>query len=260
VGISALRANESGDNNTAVGNNALFHNTASYNTAIGDSALITNSTGLGNTAVGYQALMNNTDAGGNTAVGVAALFHKSGGARPPSHVTGNTAVGLFALYNNTGAFNAAVGDLALYNNTGASNIAIGSNAGRNLTTGNDNIDIGNVGVAGESKKIRIGEVGTHSAAFIAGIFTSTVTGSTVAVNGNGRLGVATSSARFKDEIKPMDKSSEAIFALKPVSFRYKKEIDALKAELKEQKSLIQKVSAQFAAIRSAAQLASNEAR
>src|SRR5205823_2157459 len=179
VGISALRANESGDNNTAVGNNALFYNTASYNTAIGDSALVTNSTGLGNTAVGYQALMNNTDAGGNTAVGAQALFHKSGGARPPSHVTGNT----------------AVGSLALYNNTGTLNIAIGGNAGRNLTTGNDNIDIGNVGVAGESKKIRIGEVGTHSAAFIAGIFTSTVTGSTVAVNGNGRLGVATSSAR-----------------------------------------------------------------
>src|SRR5437879_12775730 len=35
----------------------------------------------------------------------------------------------------------------------------------------------------------------------------------------------TSSARFKDEIKPMDNASEALFALKPVSFRYKKGID-----------------------------------
>jgi hypothetical protein len=34
-----------------------------------------------------------------------------------------------------------------------------------------------------------------------------------------------SSARFKDEIKPMDKASEALLALKPVTFRYKKELD-----------------------------------
>src|SRR5207248_9661862 len=114
-------------------------------------------------AVGAGALMNNTDAGGNTAVGAGALFHKSGGARPPSHVTGNTAVGLFALYNNTGAFNTAVGDLALYNNTGASNIAIGSNAGRNLTTGNDNIDIGKAGAAGEYARLRSGTQGPHHA-------------------------------------------------------------------------------------------------
>jgi septal ring factor EnvC (AmiA/AmiB activator) len=45
------------------------------------------------------------------------------------------------------------------------------------------------------------------------------------VNGNGKLGTMTSSERFKDEIKPMDKASEAILALRPVSFRYKKNID-----------------------------------
>jgi hypothetical protein len=48
----------------------------------------------------------------------------------------------------------------------------------------------------------------------------------VYVDIDGKLGTATSSARFKDQIKPMDKASEAILALKPVTFRYKKEIDS----------------------------------
>jgi hypothetical protein len=48
----------------------------------------------------------------------------------------------------------------------------------------------------------------------------------VFIDGNGKLGTLTSSARFKDEIKPMDKASESVLALKPVTFRYKKEIDA----------------------------------
>jgi hypothetical protein len=52
-----------------------------------------------------------------------------------------------------------------------------------------------------------------------------VTGTAVVVNGGGQLGVAASSARFKDAIKPMDKTSEAVLALRPVTFRYKKEID-----------------------------------
>jgi hypothetical protein len=47
----------------------------------------------------------------------------------------------------------------------------------------------------------------------------------VVVNSTGKLGVSTSSLRFKDEIKPMDKASDAILALKPVTFRYKKEVD-----------------------------------
>jgi trimeric autotransporter adhesin len=45
------------------------------------------------------------------------------------------------------------------------------------------------------------------------------------MNSNGQLGVAPSSKRFKEAIKPMDKASEAILALKPVTFCYKKEID-----------------------------------
>jgi uncharacterized coiled-coil protein SlyX len=90
----------------------------------------------------------------------------------------------------------------------------------------NNIDIGNVGVAGESKKIRIGTVGTQTAAFIAGIRGVIVaSGVGVIVGSNGQLGTVVSSERFKDEIKPMDKASEAILALKPVTFRYKRELD-----------------------------------
>ena len=47
----------------------------------------------------------------------------------------------------------------------------------------------------------------------------------VVVDSNGHLGTVTSSARFKDEIKPMDKASEAILQLNPVTFRYKHELD-----------------------------------
>src|SRR5437899_4724336 len=94
-----------------------------------------------------------------------------------------------------------------------------------LTTGSNNIDMDNAGVAGESGKIRIGKQGTQNSTFIAGISGVAVTGTTVVVSTNGKLGVATSSARFKEAIKPMDKASEAILALSPVTFRYKKDID-----------------------------------
>ena len=103
---------------------------------------------------------------------------------------------------------------------------MGFNAGLNLNTGNDNIDIGNEGVAGESDTIRIGTEGTQQATFIAGIDGVTVaSGVGVIVDSNGHLGTVVSSERFKDQIKPMDKASEAILALKPVTFRYKQELD-----------------------------------
>jgi hypothetical protein len=88
-----------------------------------------------------------------------------------------------------------------------------------------NIDIGNPGVAAESATIRIGVQGTQSRTFVAGISGSPITGTSVVVNSFGRLGTVASAQRFKDDIKPMDKASEAILALKPVTFRYKKEVD-----------------------------------
>jgi len=129
------------------------------------------------------------------------------------------------LYNNTGNNNTANGAFALLSNTGSNNIGLGNNAGVNLTTGDNNIDIGNAGVAGDASKIRIGKVGTQTATFVAGISGATVTGTAVVVNGAGQLGVAPSSQRFKEAIKPMDKASEAILALKPVTFHYKHALD-----------------------------------
>src|SRR4029453_5269848 len=139
----------------------------------------------------------------------------------------NTASGVQALQNNTtGSRNTADGVHALFNNTtGSFNIGFGFNAGVNLTTGDRNIDIGAFGVAGEAGTIRIGVQGTQTRAFVAGISGSPITGTSVVVNINGRLGTVASSQRFKDDIKPMDKASEAILALKPVTFHYKEEVD-----------------------------------
>jgi hypothetical protein len=199
----------------------VLHNntTGIENTAVGMGALYGNTTGGANTAVGFGAGVA-CDGGGNTAIGVQALFSTTGG--------GNTAVGVGALFSpHTGNNNTAIGVGALRNAyIGDDNIALGDGAGANLFTGDNNIYIYNLGIDGESNTIRIGTVGTHTATFIAGITGTAVTGAAVVVDANGQLGVAPSSERFKDEIKPMNKASEAILALKPVTFRYKKEIDA----------------------------------
>ena len=223
TGFQALNGNTTGSNNTANGNLALSRNTIGFeNTATGLEALFSNTTGTHNTANGSSALEANTTGTENTASGVLALGTNNGDF--------NTAMGYQALLNNTnGTQNTAAGFQALLNNTGSNNIALGSNAGTNLTTGSNNIDIGTLGVAADSAAIRIGTVGTHTKAFIAGISVSAITGTAVVVNSNGRLGVASSSQRFKDEIKPMDKASEAILALRPVTFRYKPEIDPERA-------------------------------
>jgi hypothetical protein len=235
IGFEALFFNTIGFNNTATGFAALEHNNGNDNTATGTFALLSNTTGFRNTATGVAALFNNKTGTDNTASGEAALsINTSGsnntaiGVRALSNATtahGNTATGAGALLSdNTGQQNTADGQNALFNNTtGSSNIALGFRAGFNLTTGSGNIDIGNGGVAGESGTIRIGSFQTRT--FIAGISGVPVTGSQVVVNSNGKLGVVASSARFKDAIKPMDKASEAILALKPVTFHYKKEVD-----------------------------------
>jgi hypothetical protein len=103
---------------------------------------------------------------------------------------------------------------------------LGFGAGEALTTGSNNIDIGNAGVEAEADTIRIGRQGIQTATFIAGISgTPLGAGVAVRVNGSGQLGTVPSSARFKQNIKPMDKVSEAIHALKPVTFHYKQELD-----------------------------------
>jgi len=218
-GAGALRFNTTGNDNTATGATALFLNTTGFNnTATGSRALETNNTGSENTADGHSALGFNLTGSNNTATGTVALLSNRTG-------NNNTADGQGALtFNSMGSNNTATGRNALsQNTTGSSNIAVGFRAGLNLTTGNDNIDIGNGGVAGESSTIRIGIFQTRT--FIAGIAGVAVTGSPVVVNANGRLGVSGSSIRFKEAIKPMDKASEAILALKPVTFFYKHDLD-----------------------------------
>jgi Chaperone of endosialidase len=237
VGWSSLRSDTTGQLNTAVGAGTLFANTGDSNTAVGAGALLSNTIGIRNTANGAFTLFSNTTGIENMANGNQALFNNTSGSE-------NTANGAFALYyNTTGHDNAANGQAALVNNTtgndntadgvtaldnnttGSNNIAVGSTAGFNLTTGDFNIDIGNNGIAGEAFTIRIGDMEVQTRAFIAGIFAVPVAGTGVVVASDGQLGVAASSQRFKDEIKPMDEASEAILALKPITFRYKHEID-----------------------------------
>jgi trimeric autotransporter adhesin len=255
IGVDALVSNTEGNYNTAVGYLSLFSNTTDYNTALGSLALYGNTSGAANTAIGFASLSSNVDGFANTALGRSALYSSIHAGYNTALGTNallsdtdgayNTAAGALALwYNTSGSFNMASGGYSLYlnttgsdnlaagyqalynNTTGSSNIALGGSAGLNLTTGSNNVDIGNKGVAGEAKTIRIGTKGTHTTTLIAGIAGKTVAaGVGVLIDTNGKMGTINSSERFKEAIKPMDTTSEAILALKPVTFRYKKELD-----------------------------------
>ncbi len=254
VGNTALGLNTAGHHNTAIGSGALDTNfSGNYNTAGGGAALLSNTSGRSNTANGFAALQTNDDGNENTATGFFALSSNTSGSQNTadgvnalySNVGGvaNTATGESALYSSFGNFNTANGWLALQNNTsgsnntacgvgtllgnttGANNIALGANAGRNLTTGSNNIDIGNEGAGSESDTIRIGTQGTQTKTFVAGISGAAIGGMEVRVNQNGRLGTAPSSQRFKEVIKPMGHASEVLLALRPVTFRYKPDVE-----------------------------------
>ena len=222
LGFDALANNTIGNYNAAEGFRALFANTTgAQNTATGSSALTSNTTGSFNTAYGVNALASNTVGSNNTAIGLRALSGTG---------SENTAIGVSALsFNHSGSQNTVVGLKSLYSLfEGNNNIALGYKAGFAVGGQNqqrdNNIEIGNVGDFFDNNTTRIGDVQT--ATFIAGISGATVTGPAVVVNlASGQLGVAPSSARFKEAIKPMDKASQAILALKPVTFRYKKNID-----------------------------------
>jgi trimeric autotransporter adhesin len=249
IGAKTLSADTTGAHNTAVGGQALLNNNGSYNTAVGENALVfntsggqnmalgqgalaNNSTGNNNTAMGFQALNANT-ASGNVAVGFQALKANSTSGFPQSDGTNNAigyqalvsnvsgddnqAFGFQALLLNTGSFNNAFGWEALRNlSSGNLNTAIGDGAGRNLTTGTGNVYIGasQGGVAVES-----------DTTYIRNVFNSVATARAVYVNSNNKIGTLLSTRRVKDDIKPMDKASEVILALKPVTFRFKKEIE-----------------------------------
>jgi len=203
-GIQALFRNTTGPQNTATGNGALNYNSnGSFNTADGANTLFTNTSGSDNTAIGASALTFNRTASENTGIGAAALADNRIGSQ-------NTVAGAKALQSGRAHANV---------------IALGYSAGSARGYGDFNeIWIGNVGTNAGFTKIRIGDVQT--ATFIAGIFGATVLGDAIPVNinSNERLGTASSSRRFKKEIQPMDKASEAVLALKPVKFNYKNDI------------------------------------
>jgi uncharacterized coiled-coil protein SlyX len=224
TGFEALNHLTAGNQNTATGLRALNSDiNGGFNTATGVYSLFSNTSGFFNSATGAYSLANNVSGTQNTANGYAALYRNT--------ADGNTATGFGALFRNTtGSDNTAVGDEALSNNTdGNSNTALGFNAGMDPGIGSNNIYIGDAGFAGDNNVIAIGGVSATGTAytdcFIGGIFGNPSPGSAVYIAADGHLSTTASSRRFKDEIKPMDKASEAIFALKPVTFRYKKEID-----------------------------------
>jgi len=244
VGAAALLLNTTASNSTAVGTDTLVNNAADDNTATGAFALSANTTGgtletvagvfeVGpNTAVGSHALERNVDGSANTAMGYNTLHSQVSGQVSTGfpQFAANTAVGFEALANVTGsaggenALNTAFGYQALFDFTdGTSNVAVGALAGTGLTSGIDNIYIGTgagAGLANESNHTYIQNINTNLQDFSAGVIDYV----TVDLD-TGLLGhtAVVSSQRYKDDIKPLAKSSEALFALKPVSFRLKKE-------------------------------------
>ena len=261
LGGQALFRNTDGGYNTAVGFDALFHNTSNYNTATGAFALFSTTTGTLNTATGVNALRSNTTGHYNTANGINTLYHNTTGSENTADGAGalftnttggaNTALGRQALFTNsignsntangyqalfgntTGSFNAAVGNFALlHNSTGYDNTGIGSEALWSNTTGLDNTAIGEEAgyyITG-SGNVAIGEAvlgtgGVNNTTWIRNVYASVASGRAVYVNADNKIGTLSSSQRYKDEIRPMAKASEAILSLRPVSFRYGKEVD-----------------------------------
>jgi hypothetical protein len=215
AGAGALTENTTGGANTAVGISALSQNTtADDNTAIGAVAPFDNTTGTQNTAVGSSALHDNTDGPNNTAIGFRALTGNTTGG-------GNAAIGSYALEDHTeGDFNTAIGFRALGANTsGNNNTALGTTAGFDIT-GSGNVCIGQ-GVSGQG--------GVSDTTWIRNVYSSVATARQVYVNSDNKMGTLSSSRRYKEDVKPMDTASETLFALKPVTFRYKKEIDRSRA-------------------------------
>jgi trimeric autotransporter adhesin len=210
IGWYSLSHATTGSYNTGVGAGALDLNDGDENTATGVGALLLNTTGANNTANGAFALMNTTMGTENTAIGDRALQNNTDGSFNDAH-------GANALFNSNGFGNNAFGDGALSNCvTGSFNTAVGDVAG-NSVTGNGNVCIG-AGMAGAPD--------VDNTTWIRNVYSSMASTRIVYVDSDNHVGTLASSRQFKEDIKPMQKASEAIMALKPVTFRYKKQFDA----------------------------------
>lgn len=186
------------------GGGSFIHASGTRSIFAGSAAGNFATSGMDNAGFGYYALGGVTSGYWNVGVGSQALGYNTGGIA-------NTAVGFLALGNLS---------------TGQNNIALGKDAGASITSGNNNIFIGNNGSDGDSSVIRIGTPGVHQSASIAGIYNhAAATGVPVYVGASGQLGTVTSSAKFKQDIQDMGDASDALLALKPVTFRYKPGID-----------------------------------
>jgi hypothetical protein len=213
VGAGALLFNSSSNNNTAVGAAALLFNTAGNNTAVGTAALVNNTTGVENTAVGSQALNAATTGLDNAAFGLFALLNTVDGSS-------NTALGTAALRDNvSGSDNQAIGRGALRFNEGSGNIAIGREAGTTPPASGQYNNCILIGTLGDANGLD--PDGRTYIGGIRGVAVGNADGIPVIVDSDGQLGTSNSSRRFKEDIKPMDQTSEAILALKPVTFHYK---------------------------------------
>ena len=249
-GQGALGSITTGFYNTAFGFLSVLSLTdQSFDTGVGAGALLLD-TGGTNTAVGAGALLNNKIAAFNNAFGAFALFNNDSDGTGAAEF--NNAHGRNALLNNvdgdendafgddameentTGSRNTAMGDDALDGNTtGSGNTAMGKEAGNSITTGSNNVCIGHnsgIGIVTGSDIIAIGVEATGQFASIGptcfiGAIDGEPTGDAgstvpVLIDANNNLGTFASSRRVKHDIKPMDKASDVILALKPVSFKY----------------------------------------
>lgn len=237
IGIGSLNSETTGSQNTALGTYALYSTTTPYgNLAAGSHALFSNTTGVQNVALGDYALASSTVTYGNTGAGAQALYLDTTGSLNSafghtsleSNTTGdnNSGYGFQSLLSNTtGNDNAAFGYNALGSNVaGSANIAIGYNAGYGIV-GSNNIDIGAAGLSTDNGFIRIGTKGTHKAALIEGIYTTSlqVNSLPVFVNAAGRLSVGMPSERYKTGIVTMDDQMTKLQQLRPVTFHLKTE-------------------------------------
>jgi hypothetical protein len=250
LGWYALFSNSTANFSTGLGAGALALSNADNNTAVGAGAMLLNTTGSENTAVGANALVHNGIGSDNNAFGTNALFNNDSSGNGSANF--NNAFGRNALANNvdgdendafgddtleentTGSQNTAMGDDALDGNTtGSGNVAVGKEAGNSIFDGNDNVVLGHnagIGIVHASRNILIGVEAAgpftdfDDTCFIGSIFGEIVSdpGSQAAVYVDqfNVVGIFNSSRKYKHDIRSMDKTSETLYQLKPVTFKF----------------------------------------
>jgi len=233
-GWEALAFTSATSFNTGIGGGALALNNSDNNTAVGAGAMLLNLSGTQNVAVGTDALLNNDSGSDNNAIGAFALFSNIGGTFNNAHGRNaltanlgdeNNAMGDDAMDSNTtGSFNTAMGDDALDGcTTGSSNVAVGDEAGTAVVAGSNIICIG-AGVTGGGGPFQ----DFDNTCFIGSIFGEPTsdpgTQTAVYVDQFNVVGIFNSSRQYKHDIQPMDKSSETLYQLKPVTFKFNSDV------------------------------------